>query len=408
MASTGSRNHFDALLLKRTLRPGLSFKCVDAIEVDFGDNNGIQTDNFIDKIMEFKEMAKKNAGFMLLRPKQGVEIFTKGVARIIDTNNNHNKSDKMESDHMDDDDDDDGDLSHIDDEIKFDVMLDAIPKLNECKEEYVDYEIQKASNWKVPIFHWNGDHKKAIVKQNRFKKEKSKLAKVKVSVFHRENDDDNKMNIDDVNGTNGANAAGVKRKNDDDIDSRPRKRQKIEDRAPSPLSSYNHGIHSDSTTTTNVSMLTESAGFTIGNNEDDNVRYFNNKDLEFYRGFGCLTYKQSKMKQKKLNQYMDALTMRMKEINQRIPYNNRQKMEDKYLTFLKYLYDGNSTYQGHIKDSKKVSPYHNNSPFKPQDLVKYGPFSCLKEEEYVSGVTSPILYINQCHTYCSWHVGMFC
>ena len=156
-------------------------------------------------------------------------------------------------------------------------------------------------------------------------------------------------------------------------------------------------------------MLTESAGFTIGNNEDDNVRYFNNKDLEFYRGFGCLTYKQNKhsLKQKRLKQYIDDLKQRMEKMNNiRIPYHDGQKLEDKYLTFLKYLYDGNATYQGHIEGSKGVSPYDTNSPFKPEDLVKYGPFSCLEEEEYVSGVTSPHLYINQCHTYTPWHVGM--
>ena len=419
MASLGNKNnHFDGLLDKKILRPHMKFKQVEVTEVDFG-ANGMNTANFINEIMKYAEKAKKSGGFIHLRPKQGADIFTKGIPNTNNpmNNNTNNKNEKDINDKMENDDD-----------MKYESVWQSIPSLNEYKEENVLYEIQKSSNWKVPLFAWNQDHKRAIVKQNKSKKQKSKLSQSQQQNIYREvpndplhlillqNDKQQTTNMNQQNNQNEISngSSGQKRKNEDEFQSpRPKKRQRIGTRAPSPsLLSYNHNHNnSDSTTTTNtnVSMLIETTGFTIGGGDDDNMQYYNNKDLEFYRGFCCMTHKQEDYKKEKLNKYIEKLLIRMEEMNStRIPYHDGQKIEDKFLTFLKFLYDEKSTYYGHIDGAKSngATCYHKNSPFKPEELVKYGPFSCLKPEEYTSGVQTPYIYIGQSHTYFPWHVGM--
>lgn len=82
-------------------------------------------------------------------------------------------------------------------------------------------------------------------------------------------------------------------------------------------------------------------------------------------------------------------------------------MSRRWLSFAKYFYDEQQADYGHVEGGEGVTCYADDSPFKPAELIKHGPFSCLKPEEVTKGVQSPYLYIGRSHTHFAWHYGTY-
>eukprot|EP01084_Bolivina_argentea_P001964 3630_1 len=281
--------HFETLLSKRQLHEGMRFKPVDIREIEFGEN-GLNTSNLIEKIMELSntDSVKNSGGFIVIRPKNDISIFTKGEQTTsIKTNYNNNNNNNNNN------------ISSI---------WDSLPSLSAISDDNdILWEEQKASEFTVPLFSWNIDHKNAIIKQNTYKRTESELKK---------NNNKNEMEIDDDNNNNNDYKIGQKRKNTSafDEDNEPHKRQKIDIRAPSPsLLSYN-------TNNTN-NIIENSNGFTIG--KENETRYFNYKDSEFYRGFCCMM-QNNKNEYDKIN--IKKFINKINKINNN-PYNNINSIE---------------------------------------------------------------------------------
>ena len=418
--------HFRTLLNKKQLVPGQSFKSVALHPVDFS-TDGLTTDKFINKVTELSQCAsvQQSGGFIVLRPKQGVSVFTK--PRNDQTNPSLSGKSTSES------------------------VWDAIPSLKSAKSHEVLYSTQKAAEWKVPLFGWNKDHKEAVIEQNEIRSKNPPLpqhlnglnpngSNGANPVFRSTSDPFILGANGNINGTNpyppdtpdddtkcpepSLSSNGRKRKNElmmDDVDG-PRKRQKIESQHPTSLLSYHNGstpmsqsMQCESTNTFDTNT-THSSNASIAPNSPDlgsfrtftvgeiDHRLYDYRDLEFYRGFCCMATTKPDYKRCDLLKYITSIE---RETADHITdLSGRGSVEDKYLSFIKFFYNGHCADYGHVEAGDTVSCYDTDSPFKAGDLRQYGPFSCLNEEEQTKGVHSPYIYIGKSHTFFPWHNGM--
>ena len=150
--------------------------------------------------------------------------------------------------------------------------------------------------------------------------------------------------------------------------------------------------------------------FPIGDLDD---RLYDHRDLEFYRGFCCLANTKPDYQRQELAEYIEAMERDRNSddaVHSMSGHNHsisgRGSVEDQYLSFTKFFYDGKSADYGHIEAGDGVTCYAPDSPFKAADLQKYGPFSCLDDDERTKGVHSPYIYIGRSHTFFPWHNGM--